>query len=467
MDLFQRVRSNINHHRMAKQGDTVVVAVSGGPDSVALLHILYTLKDDLGLSLHVAHLNHMFRGKESLAEARFVADLAGRYDLPATVESFDVPAYRNEKRLSVQSAAREVRYRFLMDTAARERASRVALAHQADDQAETILNNFLRGTGVSGLKGILPVRDGLYIRPLLNVRRYEIESFCSELGLSCCCDPSNLKPVYTRNKIRLELLPLLEREYNPALVPALLRLGEICREEDACLDEISEETYKKALVTSGSGFLSLRRDVVDSAPLAVRRRVLRKAWGVVSGGLKEISFEHTGDLVNLLEAGATGGRAVLPGDITALLSYHHIDFAAKMEDTELPVFVHPLQIPGTTPVPELDLDIYAALFERKPGLDPGTLPPDEVFLDFDKLQPCLFVRRRREGDLFQPFGRKSEVKLKDFLIKQKVPRKERDRIPLVCTPEEIVWAGGIRAGEKWKIDDQTLRVLHLKILPYC
>lgn len=467
MDLFQRVRSNIYHHRMAEQGAIVVVAVSGGPDSVALLHILHTLKDELGLSLHVAHLNHMIRGKESEAEAHFVAELAGRYDLSATVESFDVSGYRNEKRLSAQAAAREVRYRFLMETAARKGAARVALAHQADDQAETILSNFLRGAGVSGLKGILPVREGLYIRPLLNVRRYEIERFCGELGLSYCCDSSNLKPVYTRNKIRLELLPLLEKEYNPALVPALLRLGEICREEDACLDEISNETFTKALVESGSGFLSLKRDILDSAPLAIRRRVLRKAWEVVSGGLKEISFEHTGYLVNLLEAGETGGRAVLPGNITALLSYHHIEFAAKAETTALTNFIHPLQIPGTTPVPELDLAIHAALSERKPGLDPGTLPPGEIFLDFDKLQPRLFVRRRREGDLFQPYGRKSEVKLKDFLIKQKVPGKERDRIPLVCTPEEIVWAGGIRAGEKWKVDDQTLRVLHLKILPYC
>jgi len=463
MDLLHRVCDYIHRHRMVERGSLVLVAVSGGPDSVALLHILYNLKDELGISLHVVHLNHMFRGAESEADALFVAGMAERLGLPATVESRDVPAYRQRRRLSAQVAAREERYRFFAETAGRVGASKVALAHQADDQAETILINFLRGTGVTGLKGILPVREGFYIRPLLVVRRSDVERYCTEADISFRRDFSNLKPVYARNRVRLQLMPLLEKEYNPGLVSTLLRLGEICRGEDSYLEEQAAEAFRGVLREKAPGRVVLGLAGLKEMPVAVKRRVLRLTWHTLTGATKDLAFQHTEAVLDLIEGGATGSRIVLPGNISAFRSYDLLELTREREKPGAPYYIHLLQVPGATGIPELEMTIHAGLCFRTPAHDPKSLPDSEALLDYDKLPPQLFVRMRREGDVFYPFGGVSEIKLKDFLIKQKIPREERDRIPLVSTPGEIVWVGGVRTGEKWKVDQNTRRVLHLKI----
>jgi tRNA(Ile)-lysidine synthase len=450
---------------MVVRGEKVLAGVSGGPDSIALLHILYLLKDDLGISLHVAHLNHMFRGEESEKDAFFVAETAKRYGLPVTVESVDVPLYRKRHRVSNQVAAREVRFRFFLETAGEVGASKVALAHQGDDQAETILINFLRGAGTGGLKGILPVREGFYIRPLLNVRRSEIESFCSEMKLAYRQDSSNLKPVYTRNRIRLKLMPVLEKEYNPELVHALLRLGEICREEDSYLDHLAAEAFHGALLKSDTGHVSLSLDQLKELPLAVRRRVLRRAWQSVSCAEGSLDFQHAEAALDLINSGTTGSQAVMPGNIVAIRSYAALELKTASGKNGLPGYIYQLRVPGTTYIPEIDMTVWAELSSGERGSSPRNLPQREALLDFDKLPPVIFVRRRLEGDVFHPYGQGSGSKLKDFFIKQKIPREERDRVPLICTPEEIIWAGGIRIGEKWKVCNSTKKMLHLKLIP--
>lgn len=465
MDLLHRVCANLTRHRMVQRGGKVVVAVSGGPDSVALLHLLYLLRDELELSLHVAHLNHMFRGAESEADALFVSELARRYGLPATVASTDVPARRAQNRLSAQVAAREARYLFLDETARLVEASRVALAHHADDQAETILLHFLRGTGITGLKGILPVREGFYIRPLLNVRRFEIERYCERTGLTFRRDASNEKPVYTRNRIRMDLLPLLEKEYNPGFVPALLRLGEICREEDGYLDEKAEEAFQTALLERADGRVALCLEDLRGTPAAVRRRVLRRAWSALTGGLTDLAYERAEAVMDLIEGGKTGAQVGLPGKAAVVRTYDTLEFCYSRMKPEVPDYIYPVNVPGATFIPELSRTLHTTLAERGLAHEPGALPPGEALLDAEKLPPKMFVRRRREGDSFHPFGQASAVKLKDFLIKQKVPREERDRIPLVGTPGEIIWVGGIRTGEKWKVEPTTKRVLHLRLDP--
>jgi len=465
MDLLQRVSGYISRHRMVERGDKVLAAVSGGPDSIALLHILYLLKDELGISLHVAHLNHMFRGEESEKDALFVAEAAKRYGLPVTVKAVDVPQYRLRRHLSNQVAAREIRYGFFLETAGQAGASKVALAHQGDDQAETILINFLRGAGTTGLKGIPPVREGFYIRPLLNVRRSEIEAFCSEMNLAFRQDSSNLKPVYTRNRIRLNLVPLLEKEYNTGLVPALLRLGEICREEDSCLDDLAQAAFQGALLESGPGQVLLSLERLSAAPLAIRRRILRRAWQAASGAAVNLDFQHAEAVLGLINSGTTGSQTVMPGNVVAVRTYSALELKAAQAKKGLAGYLYPLQVPGVTHVPEIGVSVCAEILPREQDQNPRGLPLCEAMLDFEKLPPALFVRRRRAGDVFYPYGQVSQLKLKDFLIKQKVPREKRDRLPLVCTPEDIVWVGGIRTGEKWKVCGSTKKVLHLKLIP--
>ncbi len=464
MDLVRQVKADICSHKMINRGCKVLAAVSGGPDSMTMLHILYLLREELGISLHVAHLNHMFRGADSEADARFVAGMAQRYGLSATIEARDVPGYKNKHRLSGQVAAREMRYRFLRETADQVGASRIALAHQADDQAETVLINFLRGTGLTGLKGMFSVREGLYIRPLLQVRRSEIERYCDEIKLPYRQDYSNLKTYYFRNKVRLDLMPLLESEYNPALVPALLRLSEICREEDVYLEDRAETAFRSCLLEKDGVRVVLSLGGLKELPLAVRRRVLRRAWQSLDGKQKNLAFRHVETILDLIRSGRTGARAVLPGNVSAVRSYKTLELTAELEKPAVPYYIYPVKIPGSTYIPEIGRTVYTELFRRDPSHKPENLPPSEAMLDFDKLPPRVFVRRRREGDVFKPFGQTTELKLKDFFIKQKVSRKERDWVPLIGTPNKILWVGGIRTGESYKIDQKTDQVLYLKLL---
>lgn len=465
MNLLDRVRDDMARHRMTEPGCKVVVAVSGGPDSVVLLHILYLLKEELEISLHIAHLNHMLRGEESEDDARFVAGLAQSYGLPVTIQSIDVPLYRQQHRSSIETAAREVRYGFLSDVARRCGALKIALAHQADDQAETVLINFLRGTGTTGLKGIPPVRQGIYIRPLMTLRRFEIVRFCDETGLKFRTDSSNASEVYLRNRVRHSLIPFLEKEYNPALVPALIRLGELCREEDEYLERLARQAYLELPVLETPGRLTVEIARLGAMELARRRRVIRMIWAALTGSAGNLSFGHVEDVNRLIDGGGTGSRAVLPGRVTAVRSYGLIEFFREEERMGVPYYLYPLLVPGATHIPEVDRTLYAELEPATMRQDPKKLPPDEALLDFDKLPQQLFVRRRREGDVFHPFGLPAGLKLKEFLIKQKVPQAKRDRLPLVGTPEDIVWVAGLRPGEKWKIDHTTRRVLHLKIVP--
>ncbi|MCG9968298.1 tRNA lysidine(34) synthetase TilS [Pelotomaculum terephthalicicum JT] len=464
MDLLREVRAYIERCRMVERGDRVVVAVSGGPDSVALLHLLHCLTRDLEISLHVAHLNHMFRGAESEADALFVAGVAGRYQLPATVEAVDVPAYRSARGLPAQVAAREVRYRFLEEVAKKNGAGKIALAHQADDQAETILINFLRGAGTTGLKGIMPVRDNYIIRPLLAIRRSQIERYCAEMNLPFRNDSSNLKPVYLRNRVRRELIPLLKNAYNPGLTASLLRLGEICREEDGYLEEQALKAYRQAGLNDGDGVIRLSLARLREMPKAVVRRVVRLAWRDLTGSGRDLSFTHTKAVLDLLDSEATGLSASLPAGIAAIRSYAALELRAERKNPEPGHYLYPLKVPGSTYIPELDRTVRASLTAVEDAPEPRFLPATEALLDFAKLPPQIFVRRRLKGDVFCPYGHRSAVKLKDFLIKQKVPQAQRDCLPLVCTPEEIIWIGGIRVGEKWKIDNDTAKILHLELV---
>jgi len=305
------MRENLRRYAMVAPGDGVVAGVSGGPDSVALLDLLFRLREEFNLRLTVAHLNHMLRGREAEEDAAFVAGLAARYGLPFTGERVDVRAYRAVHGGSLEEAAREVRYAFFARVAGETGAARVALGHNADDQAGTVLFHFLRGTGPAGLKGIPPVR-GLFIRPLLTVRRAAIEAYLAERGLTARLDRSNVRPVYTRNKIRLLLLPLLEKEYNPRIVDALGRLAEVCREEDAYLEALAERALRDALLAHEEGLLRLKAAQVTALPLALRRRVIRLAWQRVTGSEYPLDFGDVERVDRLLADPAGGKQTPLP-----------------------------------------------------------------------------------------------------------------------------------------------------------
>ena len=463
MDLAARVRATIEKFQMIREGDTVLVGVSGGPDSVALLHVLWTLREDLRAGLHVVHLNHLLRGEEARADALFVRELAEKLGLPCTVEDCDVRTLARRTGLSLQEAAREARFAFFERERERVGASKVALGHHADDQAETILFNFLRGSGVSGLAGIPPVR-GAYIRPFFEVRRREIEEYCRVNSLAARLDRSNLKPVYTRNRIRLHLLPFLEKEYNPCLVDALTRLGNICREEDAYLDGVSREILEKVASCGEEGEIVFPVQSLLAQPISLQRRIFRLAWKKVTGQARELPFHHIERLLALLSK--RDAVLTLPWGVRAFKEGSLVKLSKNAErEKEIPPYRYLLNIPGLTFLPETGLKIKAEIMPAESAPSFRNLTLREALLDYGLLRRPLWVRRRKEGDVFSPLGQNGKVKLKKFFIDQKVPAEKRNSFPVVVTgEEEIVWVGGLRIADPWKVTEKTTECLYLHIM---
>lgn len=466
MPLLQPVAEQIDKYHMVTPGETLVVGVSGGPDSMALLHILCRLRETLKIKLVVAHLNHCFRGAEADADARFVEDIARRLQLPAFVEARDVPAYIEGRSISPQVAAREVRYNFLAEVAVKTGASRVVLGHHADDQAETILLHILRGTGASGLKGMLPVRDDFYIRPLLAVRRRDIEEYCRRHNLPTRLDSSNMQTKYMRNRVRLELLPILESKYNPNLVESLNRLGEICRDEDDYMEQQAAQIFCRARLSPGGNTLRLDMDRLATAPRALLRRVIRRAWAEICGDQAEISYRHIEQVLAIINGGGGYRQVNLPRGIIFKKYYGVLELTLDREFKEIPFYQYFLKVPGITFIPEVGISIGAEILTAGEAGDPSGYGPWQVLLDYDLLTTPLVVRRRLSGDRFCPLGLEGTVKLKKFLIDQKIPRHARDCIPLVVSGKDIVWVVGIRPGEKWKVTDNTVNCLRLYRVDY-
>lgn len=459
--MLQVVRDTIEKFNLLKPGERVVVAVSGGPDSVALAHVLFALKDDYNLALHVAHLNHMFRGEEAEEDARFVAELARSFDVECTVSKKDVPAFAAEHRMSSQAAARQVRYRFLEQVRSDWQGTKIATGHQADDQAETVLLNILRGAGPEGLSGIPPKREDIYIRPLINVTRDEVESYCRDNSLNYRQDVTNFKPVYLRNKVRLELLPLLKEKYNPGICSALFRLAHIMRDEnDFMMTRVQEYWDRLVISDNGSEIIFNLPDFLQIHS-AIRRRLLRKAWVRVRGEVRDLGFVHLEQALDFLRDGTTGGVIEFPLHILLEKSYDTFCLKAVSSGAaEQAGFCHLLQVPGSTMVPELGIIIDAGIAETWPGSSAGK---DEAWFDFDKLSGPLIVRSRRPGDRFWPLKGSGSKKLKEFFIDEKIPRVRRNKVPIVTNGEEILWVGGSRPDNRWRVSDHTIKFLHLKI----
>lgn len=448
--ILDQVRLTIQRYKLVGVGEKVVVGVSGGPDSLALLSCLLELRDEFGFSLHVAHLDHCLR-ENSAQEAAYVKRLAEEWGLPATVEARDVRAFQQEHKLSLEEAAREVRYRFLREVARAVGAAKIAVGHQADDQAETLLLNLLRGSGLTGLKAMLPHREGI-IRPLLFITREEIEAYCREKGLVPCRDPSNLDKSYRRNKIRHELIPWLAREFNPAIIRVLARTATLLAEEEAFFEELTRENLGKVIKEQGRGYLKLDGERLLGLPAALERRVLRAAVASLGGG---VEFHHVEQLRSILRAGS--GALSLPRGLQARVS-HRLLFLEEPSRKEEPIpFRYLLKVPGVTPLPEIGKRLR---IEVLPPPAKVSSPPWEAWVDKDKLTGPLWARNWQPGDRFRPLGMKGTKKLQDLFVDAGIDMKERRRVPVIVSGEHIVWVAGVRLSEDFKITPETREALH-------
>jgi len=458
--LLETVRETIQTHSLLEKGDGVVVGVSGGPDSIALLDLLYRLKDVYSITLYPAHLNHGFRGREAEEDLVFCRRICGQYGLTLISESVDVPALIQRERRSAQALAREVRYDFFFRTAKRCGAGRIALGHHADDQAETLLMRLLRGAGLRGLSGIPIQRPPGIIRPLLMVSRKEILEYLAERKISFREDSSNLKEIYLRNRVRKELTPLLIRKYNPNLVRDLGKTAEILREEEDYLQKIARAHFAPVPVPGG---VSLDLHPLAGFHRALVRRIIRLAIAECLGGLSGISFSHIEAVMSLMSVPGSSGRVDLPRGLKVRKIYDRLEFGMGGEK-ESPPGRERLRVPGREKLSRFGVEVISEIIPVEEFR--GTCRKQEAALDFDKCFLPLSVRAREEGDLFFPAGFGKRKKLKRFLIDEKIPAPLRGRIPLFVDREDrILWVGGVRMDHRFIMTDETSRVLLLRMVP--
>jgi tRNA(Ile)-lysidine synthase len=456
-----RVLHYIRRHCLLNENRTVVVAVSGGADSVCLLHLLSQYQAELGISLCVAHLNHGLRGDESDEDASYVAGLADSLGLDSIIGQRDVALYRRRKRCSLEEAAREVRYGFLADVARSVKANHIAIGHTRDDNVETILLHLLRGSGTNGLRGLQPMAPMAagkgktpftVIRPLLETTRGETQDYCRRFKLKPRTDSSNLSTVFLRNRIRLELIPLL-REYNPAIDEAMLRLADIAAADTAFIEEQAAVIWSIAADRKGK-IIYLDREIVSGAPRAIQRQLFRMATTKLAGNLRDIEASHIEDMICFLDKPA-GKEFTLPGGVQLSTEYGRLALSASRPKVSPPLDgEYKIAVPGETTLPGWRI---ATELVKEPYEDP--VDTFTAYFDLNKTGTDLTVRSRRHGDRFQPFGMDGSRKLQDFMVDAKIPRLQRDDIPLLCSPRQILWVAGYRTDERVKVTDRTKKIL--------
>ena len=497
VEVVSKVSDYIRHYKLLSSHETILVAVSGGADSVCLFHLLASLREHFDLKLHIAHMNHQLRDAESEADARYVQGLAKQFNTQITLCKQDVLAYKANRDCCLEEAARELRYKFFCKVAKETGAKRVAIGHTLDDNVETILMHILRGTGISGLRGLAPCstlpyskmtisRYGsihteqqgelLAIRPLLNITREETLNYCHIHELLPRSDSSNLLLSFKRNRLRLELLPLLE-EYNPCVKNSLLQLAEIAQADMAFIEDQAVQAWKRVVSWKGDMIL-LDKSQTITLPVSLQRQVIRLAVFKIQGDLRDIGLNNIEAVRNLLEKNV-GKELHLPHNIICYSEYNEVVISntakqstyleATKDNTETsPALLDQisLNIPGETILP--GWKVITSIVQRSRdsyGLYKAEWrDPFTVDLDIAITGTQLFVRNRKAGDRFQPLGMKLSKTLQNFMVDIKIPIAQRSQVPLLCSLRQIYWIVGFRIDERVKITSDTTDILHVEFI---
>jgi len=474
MDILSKAKSTVARYSMLLPGDRVVVAVSGGPDSIALLDLLYHLREEMDLTLVVAHYHHQLRGRAADKDQALVEGAAKKYMLEFIADKAPEGWWKKLKG-SNEELARKMRYEFLENTAARIAGQRIALGHNANDLAESFFINLLRGSGMLGLAGMPPVR-GKIIRPLIEIGREEILYYLHEHSLAFRMDKTNKDKRILRNRIRSDLTPML-KTYNPEIIAAIGRAGEVLREDERLLQTLALGAYANlARVEPGRVVFSVNKFLAEHK--SIRRRLIRQAIEHLKTDLRKISAVHVFDLERMLNSGAAGFELDLPGNLRIRKSYDRLSVEVAVLKEEPAFEPVPLRVPCREKIvvsSEFEIEFTSghaefSEFQQSLGQRPErknvfVSGEDRDWTALNGLEP-LEIRRPRPGDRIQPLGMKGRRKLKEIFSELKVPREQRAFYPVLASPTELIWVPGFGISEKAKVqaNSEQIALLKLKVI---
>ena len=444
---IRKVHETISRYRMLHAQDRVVVGVSGGADSTALLLALH----ELGYSVAAAHLNHRLRGLESDGDEQFVRELALAVGVPFFTRSVEIRAAEG----NLEAAGREARRQFFQELLDRHAFSRIALAHNREDRAETFLLNLMRGAGLDGLVSMGPV-SGNIIRPLVDRSREEIETFLRDQGQAWRTDRSNLDMSFARNRLRHEVLPVLASLFNVRLTDSLSRTLRVLQDEDEWMNEIAETWLNIG------GEVRTSATKLRDAPLALVRRVIRQGLRRAGSDLTNVTFDHIEAIRSLLEVGKSGKTIQLPRGYVAAREFDELIFS-QVTETKYS-FSYELPIPGTLRVPELGR-VFRALFVANNEVDVGRAPGGKtrVLVDGDRLDSYVRIRNWKPGDYYDPAGWPSG-KVKELFQRARVPRSQRGQWPLFTTDSTIIWVTSFPVSREFTPGAGTKKIVAFEAL---
>lgn len=463
--------------RLLKQDDAVVVGVSGGPDSMAMLHMFVALNKNAGwkLRLHVAHLNHQLRAQEAEKDAAFVQAATDSLCLPSTIESRCIASMAEAESAGIEEIGRRERYAFLERVCLQTDSKVAAVGHHADDNAETILQRVLRGTGLRGLAGIPRSRPASpnslvrIIRPLLRFTHKSLKAHLANEGIAYREDRTNASNEPMRNRIRNVILPQLESQVNPQVRDALTRLGEQAQWLEEYLTETVQRTFETLIISRTDQELTLNADALARKSRIVQTELIRLAYRSFGLGEQNLSFSHLVSALDLITDAGSGRQTQLPGGMTITKRYHQLIVSLPSdeprEEIAAEIAVH---LPGQTLLPVRRLEIGCEIMEVSEADIPRlrrSAREMEEFVDLDAIHPPLVVRTRRPGDRFFPLGAPGSKKLSDFLIDAKVEPLARQRVAVLCDHLGPIWVIGHRIDERVKLTALSRRVLHLRARP--
>jgi tRNA(Ile)-lysidine synthase len=464
--MIKHIRNTIEKYSMLDEGDSLLLCVSGGVDSIAMLYAFCVIAKDMKIRLFLAHMNHSLRGDSSDKDQLYVENAAKQFRLPIMTEKVDTKEFSRKHKISIEDAARRLRYNFFINTAQKLGIGTVATAHTKDDQAETVLMRIIRGTGLRGLRGIPAkncISDIKIIRPLIDVSRAQITAYLSSKGCKPRFDRSNTDIRFLRNKIRRKLIPMLEHNYNPEIKDTLSSFAEIAARDYDYLCANHDMVFKKLAGTQRPGIVRFSLFDIQKQHISTQRGIVRNAIKFLCNNLDNIDYRHWKEIESLIGSRPAGSRVDLPNNIAVNKTKTSVAFSSfKKTVLEKPKSVSFIsKIPSVTHFGRYI--IKARPVKRTPGF--ACKPKNIEYLDIKDTDFPLILRTHNDGDRIRPLGMKKHKKLSDIFIDEKIPVKKRKKIPLIVSSSgEIACIFNVKMSDSFKINADTKRTVKLELL---